>query len=426
MPEVSDITIEEYSSNEKQPILLSDADLNYLESDCFHRGRTPSFEICKETRGEKHFLRNSSYAGIIQLPDKRRIVFSTKVRTNLFYLLSFLKDESRFYFDSDVVIDIKEGENFFDILGRFFLNDFNNILQSGLLKKYVKKHEDVRYLKGRLDIRGQIIHNIYGRPIFSAIYDDLTFDNQENRIVLRALHELTSLIRFNDDLRHELSSKEQLLIDFVSLVPISPRECDEITFNRLNDKYQDIIHFSKIIIEEKYIRSTEKGEAKGFNFIVDMNKVFQDFVTEIIKEVVNEDGDFSRYDIVDQKPFKSLDLEGQLTVIPDIIIEEKGQNNRYPVILDTKYKKHDKNTDYYQIISYALAIPTAKSCCLLYPKDFIKEEELFICRNVLEKNRDISIYVRGIDLYVDDDLDFKGYIKKMKSQVKGILSTLLS
>ena len=158
-------------------------------------------------------------------------------------------------------------------------------MKDGLLKKYIRKHENLSFLRGKLDIKTQLHNSISGRPKFACFYDDLTFDNQENRITLWALNDLVPLIRFNNELRDELIAMEYLLRDFVSFVPVSPQECDAVAFNRLNNRYQDIIRFSKIILEEKYIRSTEKGEAKGFNFIVNMNSVFETFVTELIQEV---------------------------------------------------------------------------------------------------------------------------------------------
>lgn len=66
-----------------------------------------------------------------------------------------------------------------------------------------------------------------------------------------------------------------------------------------------------------------------------------------------------------------------------------------------------------------------KNCGLLYPQDFINEAQLSISRNILNKNRDINIYVRSIDLHIDDDLSFPDYIKRMKDQIRDVLSGFL-
>ena len=87
MKSSSDIlTIEEYKTVELQSGALNESiDLPYLNKDCFKSGSTPSYEI-SQLRNNKVALKNTSYSGIIQL-DKTRIHFSTKVKTNLFYML---------------------------------------------------------------------------------------------------------------------------------------------------------------------------------------------------------------------------------------------------------------------------------------------------------------------------------------------------
>ena len=156
-----------------------------------------------------------------------------------------------------------------------------------------------------------------------------------------------------------------------------------------------------------------------------MNNVFENFVTELIGEVIRENWAFDRYTALDQWPFTTLDIDGKLKIIPDIIIEDNDSDAAYPLVLDTKYKRQDQNSDYYQIIAYALAIPSARNCCLLYPKDTICEDNLIVSRNLLKPGRNINIFVRGIDLFIDEDIEFKEYIQKMKDQIEGILLDLL-
>ena len=67
-----------------------------------------------------------------------------------------------------------------------------------------------------------------------------------------------------------------------------------------------------------------------------------------------------------------------MRIIPHSTIEDNDSDAAYPLVLDTKYKRQDQNSDYYQIIAYALAIPSARNCCLLYPKDTICEDNLIV------------------------------------------------
>jgi 5-methylcytosine-specific restriction endonuclease McrBC regulatory subunit McrC len=131
------VCIPEYA-REKIPHFDSNVDIEYLKKSCFGTDtKNPPFEVL-ELKDGKVEIRNTSYAGVIQLGEFR-IEFSTKVKTNLFYMLSFLKDEGCFRYDPDKVIDLKEGQSFFDILGKMFLNELEKISRVGFYKKYVKK-----------------------------------------------------------------------------------------------------------------------------------------------------------------------------------------------------------------------------------------------------------------------------------------------
>lgn len=414
------IIIEEYRS-QKIP-RLSDKDVSYLKKACFkYETRRPPYEIWQLEDNQSQ-IRNTSYAGVIQL-EKERIHFSTKVKANLFYMLSFLKDEEAFCYDSDVLIEIKEGQNFFDILGILFLNGLENIFKRGFYKKYVHREENIKFLKGKLLIGKQIQNNIKKNMKFVCAYDNLTFDNLENQIILRATTLLIPLIRFNEDIRSNLLRFSHLLREEVTLRNVMPEDCNKVQFSRLNDYYSPIIQLSKVILQNYFIRSTSVGESVGFNFIVNMNKVYEDFVTKLIKEVIEESS--VDYLVEEQKRFGSLVREQRIKIRPDVILRKKN-TEKYPYIIDAKYKRQESNSDYFQVIAYALAIPTTTDCYLIYPQD----EEIDMYSLTIEANKfndaraDIKLHVMKIDLLLGEEDNFQSYIKKMKEQLKKKLSVI--
>jgi len=385
-----------------------------------------SFEI-NWSHEHKANIENTSYAGIIQLRDVR-IHFSTKVKTNLFYMMCFLKSEKNFVFDPNRIIEIEEGGNFFDVLGRLFFNEVQEIIDHGLLKKYVKREENLKYLKGKLLLQQQINQNILLKPKFYCRYHDLTCDNVENQILLRAINLLIPMIRFNEELKYELLRLENYLKEEVSLnLGITQRDCESIQYDRVNQHYKTSIDFSRLIFEENFIRSVNKGVSKGFNFIVNMWQVYEDFVTEMIEEVIREDPSFSEYVVVTQGQFKTLVKEKNIITKPDIVIKKKN-TDEYPLIIDAKYKGYEANADFYQVIAYSLAIPTSKKCCLLYPKDpeQDKHKEFTVYRDVLrDEQKVIKLYTETICLFDQTDEDFKHFIIRIKKQIKELLVDLL-
>ena len=407
------IEIGEYKYEDIQGLNIP-KDVNYLDK--FFKS-TP----CKVTEIKDNKVRaeNTSYAGIIQL-DKTRIHFSTKVKSNLFYMLSFLKDEKEFHFDSDIIIDIKEGQNFFDILGRLFLNELEEIFKKGFYKKYVRKEENLSFLKGKMLFSKQLINDIRKTPKFYCSYEDLTYDNLENQIVLKATALLIPLIRFNDKIKSELIRYRYILNEEVILRNVLPEECNRVQYNKLNECYEPIIQFSRAVLQYHFIRSAHKGASKGFNFIVNMNRVYEDFITEIVKELINEDPAFTDYIVEAQKRFDSLVKEREVVTKPDVILRKKN-SSEYPLLIDTKYKRQENNADYYQVIAYALAIKTVETCLLIYPATDEKDDirELTIDRECFELERpDIKIYTIRVNLFLDESLEFKEYIGKIKEGVK--------
>lgn len=413
--------IEEYDTLQVSGLLPED--ISYLRKFC-PETKKPPFNIYKDFNNNIHF-ENTSYSGVLQLKNVR-LQLSTKVETSLFYLLSFLQDENSFIYDPECQIKLEEGTVFFDVIGRLFLNELKKIQERGFYKKYVRRTENKSFLKGKLILKGQIENNIRQRLKFCCSFEDLTYDNLENRIILSAANILLHLIRYNQELKAELASFIYQLSQEVSLLKIHPEECERINFCKLNEHYESIIKFSKTILQHNYIRSIEKGSAVGFNFIVNMNKVYEDFLTAMIGSVINENVEFNNYEIEAQKRFDDLIKERRIVTKPDIILKERS-TRKYPLLIDAKYKKEESNSDYYQVIAYSLAIPSVKACCLMYPAQNKKEtiESLTLDTTRFGGQREIKLYVIRIDLSCDKNIEYNDYINVIKERVRKHLQKCL-
>jgi 5-methylcytosine-specific restriction endonuclease McrBC regulatory subunit McrC len=148
-----------------------------------------------------------------------------------------------------------------------------------------------------------------------------------------------------------------------------------------------------------------------------MNKVYEDFVTTLVEEIINEDKDFQNYVVEKQKRFDSLVIEEAIITKPDVILRRKDSLDDYPLIIDAKYKSEGHNADYYQVIAYSLAIPTAKSCCLIYPETEPVHSQLTLVKNPADpKSKTVKLYAITVNL--DRDLEFNEYIKEIKKDLK--------
>lgn len=424
MLEEDTITVEENKEKALDFSLTTDEEL-YLSGPIFNGPRKKNITIFYDRNG-KAFIKVGPYAGIIQL-DSKRIHFSNKVDARLFYMLTFLKNEEEFLYDDSKLIDLKEGSNFFDVIGRLFLNLLEDIMRRGLLKKHVKQRENRRYFKGKLLIKEQLHVNTINKSRFFCEFEDLTFDNFENRVILSATTALISLIRYNEQTRAELKRYQTILKDAITLVRINTEEIHGLRFNRINQYYERIVKLSLLILEQRFVKSTESGESIGFNFIVNMNRVYEDFITEMFEEVIEEHA-YKDLSVVKQYGFASLVKERSLITKPDIII--KKNQREYPIILDTKYKKEDANADYYQIIAYSLALKSSRACCLIYPKSEssqIEQRVLTLTRDPTNLTKDeVKIFTETIDLSDNKAVvNYDQYILSIKAQIRRLLDNLI-
>ena len=151
-----------------------------------------------------------------------------------------------------------------------------------------------------------------------------------------------------------------------------------------------------------------------------MNKVYEDFITEMIEELVEEDSSFQDLIVEKQQKFDSLVRENRrLITRPDVILRSK-ETDKYPLIIDAKYKRQENNADFYQVIAYALAIPTAKACCLIYPSDVdIDQDVLTLDPDKFGGDRgEIKLHIIKINLHWDDKLEFNDFVSKIKNDIR--------
>lgn len=403
-------------------------DLAYLTSDRFGYTRAKPF-VVRELKDNEVEIENTSFAGVIQLR-KTRLIFATKITANLYFMLSSLKDDQGILFDDEKIIDMESGSSFFDVIGRLFLNELDRILRRGFCKRYVKKEERGAFIKGRLLIDKQIRQNVKKDTKLFCRYDDLTYDNLENQVILRATSLLVPMIRFSDPIRRELLRYSNLMREEVSLKNIGPDDCEKVSLTRINDYYAVALRLAKAVLRRYFIRTTHLGISSGFNFLVNMNKVYEDFMAEMLSGLLRESPSFDSYSIETQKTFDSLVKEKGILTRPDIIMRDRARTNCYPIIIDTKYKRQEHNADFYQIIAYALAIPTSRAAILLYPKeatDNLFEPTVYtIAASQFNNQRDdIKLYVFRIDLLQEKYERLEDFQNAVKSQLKKQLLTAL-
>lgn len=120
---------------------------------------------------------------------------------------------------------------------------------------------------------------------------------------------------------------------------------------------------------------------------MDMNAVFQEFVTEALRDALDVSPQ-----VFGERSIHSLDYEGHVHLRPDLTWWE---GTRCVFVGDAKYKKivHDRvpNADLYQLLAYATALGLPAGL-LIYAKD---EDE---ARKYHVRHTDTLLEVTALDL----------------------------
>ena len=123
------------------------------------------------------------------------------------------------------------------------------------------------------------------------------------------------------------------------------------------------MELSRLILRHGAFESG-RGEVRASGFLMDMNVVFQEFVTQALREAlgVNPSTFGERY-------IDSLDCRGRIHLKPDLAWR---YGSRYVFVGDAKYKRIDHervpNADLYQLLAYATAA-NLPGGLLIYAKD---------------------------------------------------------
>ena len=158
---------------------------------------------------------------------------------------------------------------------------------------------------------------------------------------------------------------KQMPAPFATVTPVlyKPAIVPTVTLTRLNDRYRPAIALARLILQNSTLE-LGRGETPGVAFLVDMNKVFEDFVVIALRE---------RLRLTDRELRRGhdsyLDEAGIIKVKPDL---SWYIGNRLAFVGDVKYKRVHvegvENPDLYQLLAYTIAADLPGGL-LIYPAD---------------------------------------------------------
>ena len=248
--------------------------------------------------------------------------------------------------------DFREAPTLVEALAPALAAAARRAFAGGLLHGYRVEEEALLTVRGRIRVEDQIRRR-FGTAVPAEVrYDEFTDDVTANRLVKAAAERLgrmrLRLRRSREGLRWIGARLEN-----VSLVEYPPAAVPEVAFDRLNQHYREAVALARLVLRHSSFE-TGRGSLRAAGFLMDMNRVFQDFVTQALREALGVSARVLRAD--SGVGAVHLDEARRVRLAPDLSWWDR---QACAFVGDVKYKRADDgapNADLYQLLAYATAL----------------------------------------------------------------------
>jgi 5-methylcytosine-specific restriction enzyme subunit McrC len=230
----------------------------------------------------------------------------------------------------------------------FFARTLERTLSTGLLRAYREAADRLPALRGRIDFAAQLSQPAVAVPV-ACRFDDFTADVVENRILKAAIRRLLRVLGVPTGARR-LLLRELARFEEVADTYVAPDAIDRVVVTRLNRHYMPALRLATLVLRNTALLD-RAGAADASAFLVDMNDLFQRFLTDGLRRALR--GRLA----VDAEPSRWLDRAHVVAMYPDLVFRA---GNQAVYVADAKYKLtgtgRARNPDYYQLLAYTTAM----------------------------------------------------------------------
>ena len=156
-------------------------------------------------------------------------------------------------------------------------------IHQGLLPGYITVEESSQVLRGRLRESEQL-HRQHGLPLPLEIrHDEFTIDIPENQILRTACERMLTVPRVDAESQRML---RRLLRDFADVTPLSRGDpVPRWQATRINVRYHHALRIADLVLRATSVEHGP-GDVAVNGFLLDMPKLFEDFVTVAMREAL--------------------------------------------------------------------------------------------------------------------------------------------
>ena len=279
------------------------------------------------------------------------------ILNNLIFMISYTKNLDIKTNDSAKLAN--EKNPFLEILIREFANSLFESLKRLTPKRYIREEENLNYLKGKIKFSENIRYNCTNQAKFYCEYDEFSENNLLNQLFLFVA---TCLFNISNNSYNKKILK--LIINYysdIAFVRFDKFKVRKIKLTKNQELFKKSFNLAKMFVEHTSV-DLSKNKFENITLVWDMNKLFEEFVYEILKRRSNIAVSAQK----GRRLLKNVNNKIRNTYV-DILI-----TNPERIVIDTKYKelktvKDFDNKDVFQVVTYCMIHNTNKAV-LIYPQ----------------------------------------------------------
>lgn len=266
------------------------------------------------------------------------------------------------------------GDHLLDLVCYLLASEAERLLEHGLYADYRSAHDTLPLLRGRLRVLDQVTRHFGRVDVLDCAFEEHDTDNLENQLVSAGIAAGVRHAR-DADLRRRLHRLKTIYAEACNATSQpSSHYRSRISYGRRNESYRNAHALSYLLLDNLGITDLyAHGTPRSFAFLIDMNVLFERFVSRLIVHAFRS----SCVAVQVQRRDRSVVVHEATgasygTVIPDFLRE---QRHSWRLPGDVKYKLYDERrldpSDVYQVFLYAYAfhagldVPTA---FIVYPR----------------------------------------------------------
>lgn len=257
-----------------------------------------------------------------------------------------------------------------DIFAAAFIDAVTNLVRVGLMRRYQVRISDLTVVRGRMNMVRQLGVLSNRVDVVACEFDELSADNDWNRVLKAALKAIRPWLR--SAVLQRRCSELLLTFEDVEDAGIDFSTAESLIGDRQSRRYDTAIAWARWILG-LLAPSIRAGSSPAPGILFDMNVVFERAVANVLRKRTRP-GVRLRPQVAgvylgrlpEEQVARSFGLE------PDMVVY---QDTRVAAIFDTKWKKIEANArgflqpaiaDVYQMLAYASAF-RCERLALVYP-----------------------------------------------------------